>query len=143
MVHSFVSCSILLPMVGADALVHKESIEGLKLRKPITTWELWDGQRDLQVPIYRVPWIEIGGLRIEPATIAVHPTPIPPPIHDVSIEGLIGLQVLEKFIVEINHQDQRVRLLTTRLHTQKEITTTAASHDTMTSTEMKKSVIGC
>jgi hypothetical protein len=98
--------------IGADAMLHEDSIAGLKLGRPIAKWGLQDATGDYGVPVYPIPWIDIGDLRIKPATIAVHPTSSPH--FDELPTGLIGVQVLERYVVEINSRNRFVRLFGTR-----------------------------
>lgn len=100
--------------IGADAMVHMDSIAGLKLGEPIAMWGLEDAVGgDYGVPIYSIPWIEIGGLRTKPASVAVYPTPSARQLHELPT-GLIGVQLLERYVVEINSQERFVRLFTPR-----------------------------
>ncbi len=63
------------------------------------------------IPYYRTKLdIDIGGAHINDLNVAIHQGKLPPKVTGVELAGLIGNDLLEQFVVELDYSNQQLKL---------------------------------
>src|SRR5437588_10684706 len=85
-----------------DLQIYEDLLDYLDFGQPVSKRQLSDGAGQVhEVVMYKIPWIELAGYRVDDLTIDVHPLVTPNALSTKFKPGLLGQGILERYFIEI------------------------------------------